>query len=521
MVAIDIREAAVAADASIFRAVVEAAQDPVVVVAPGGAVLFANAAYHRLFGRQHAHWSELREHYLASARAVIENEAAAALWRGDSWEGVLDAVDAEGRRFPLWHRAGVVRGPDGKAKFYFSFMQDRSAQKLAEDELVRAKDAAERANQAKSRFLAAASHDLRQPLQALAMFVEVLANRDHGPQDRKIIDRIRDSVAATDMLLSSLLDISKLEAGVVVPSIAAFTVDTVLERLKNEFEPQASAAGLKFRVLPCRLAVRSDQMLLERILRNLLTNALRYTEKGGIVLGCRRRGDRLRIEVCDTGSGIPADQLRAIFKEFHQLGNPQRDRRQGLGLGLAIVERLGKLLDHSIEVRSVLNKGSVFGIEVGLAEPPAKKPKPVQLDFRIGVGGATIAVIDDEPDVLESLRLLLETWGHQVITAADGDAATEQLLQRRLVPDLVIADYRLQHGSTGGQAISRLRLRIKRDVPAIILTGDTAPERLRMAKANGHGLLHKPVHAADLRMAIDHALARGKTRKRRLGGGLP
>lgn len=508
MTATDLCAAVDDVELSTFRAVVDAAQEGVIVASPDGDVLYANPAHQTLFGRSFRHWDELLEHYPAADRHVIEQEAAAALRKGASWEGVLQAKGGEGRIFPLWHRAGTVRGNDGGARFTFWFMQDRTGQKQVEDELVRAKEAAERANQAKSRFLAAASHDLRQPLQALAMFVEVLANREHSPQDVKLIERIRDAVAATDMLLSSLLDISKLEAGVVVPAVSAFNAQTVLERLRGEFEPQVAAAGLRLRVLPCALAVRSDQALLERILRNLLTNAIRYTEKGGILLGCRRRGNRLRFEVWDTGSGIPADQMKAIFKEFHQLGNPQRDRRQGLGLGLAIVERLGRLLDHEVLVRSTLHKGSVFAVEVPLAHPPVHKPKPVQLDLTIDNGRSMIAVIDDEPDVLDGLKLLLESWGHPVVTASSGEAAAAELLRRQLVPQLIIADYRLRNGSTGGQAIARMRMLLKAQVPAIILTGDTAPERLRMAKANGHGLLHKPVQAAELRSAIDAALAR-------------
>ncbi len=490
-----------------FRAVAEAAPDGVAIISPQGDILYANPALDRLFGRRFRRWEELLDRYPADERPVIEQEAATALSRGNSWEGLAEARDGDGRSFPLWHRAGVIRGNDGVAKFHYWYLQDRSFQQQVEDELVRAKEAAERANQAKSRFLAAASHDLRQPLQALAMFVEVLANREHDPQDIKLIERIRDAVAATDMLLSSLLDISKLEAGVVVPAMATFNAQTVLERLQNEFEPQVALAGLRLRVLPCALAIRSDQALLERILRNLLTNAIRYTHEGGILLGCRRRGHRLRIEVWDTGGGIPGDQLKAIFKEFHQLGNPQRDRRQGLGLGLAIVERLGRLLDHPVHVRSSLHKGSVFAVDVPLAHPPVQMQKPVQLGLTVDNARSLIAVIDDEPDVLESLRLLLESWGHPVITAGDGEAAAAELVRRKSVPQLIIADYRLRNGSTGGQAIARLRLLLKAQIPAIILTGDTAPERLRKAKTTGHGLLHKPVQPAELRSAIETALA--------------
>ncbi len=500
-----------------YRSVLDAAQEAVVVFDLDGRTLYRNTAYERLFGRQNGDWNEHRRHFAPAAQIVIDTELEAALRRGESWEGALDAVDGAGRPVSVWNRAGVARDTDGRALYRFWSLREHSRQHAAEEDLLRAKEAAERANQAKTRFLAAASHDLRQPLQALGMFVEVLAGRDHDAADQRIIEKIRDSVNATESLLSALLDISKLEAGLVEPSFGRFDVAQVLERLTSEFEPQAERAGLALRVVPCGLGVRSDQALLERILRNLMANALRYTETGRILLGCRRRGSVLRIEVWDTGCGIPADQLQAVFREFHQLGNPQRDRRQGLGLGLAIVERLSRLLDHPVTVRSTLGKGTCFAVEVPLAGPVPGE-RPVQLDLAMGTRPALIALIDDEPDVLEGVRMLLESWGHRVVTGEECCGVAEQFASRRAVPDLVIADYRLRNGTTGGQAIRQLRGRLGAEFPAIILTGDTAPERLRMAKANGHGLLHKPVQPAALRAAIDEALSRrgrpGRTGRR-------
>lgn len=499
-----------------FRAVVEASRDAVVIMTPDGQVLYTNPAHDALFGRAVAGWrGDYRDLWAPASQLAIESELAAALNGGDFWEGVLEAQDAAGRRFPLWHRAGVARDEDGQVVFYFSYMHDHSAQRRAEDEARRAREDAEKANQAKTRFLAAASHDLRQPLQALAMFVAVLSNREHSPANRKVIDRIEDSLAATDALLSSLLDISKLEAGMVLPAIETVSIDRILTRMRDEFTPLAHQAGLALRVVPCGATLRTDGGLLERILRNLLANAVRYTEQGGILLGCRRRGDILRIEVWDTGPGIPRDQFELIFREFHQLGNSSRDRRQGLGLGLAIVERLAKLLGHPVTVLSTLHKGSVFAVEVPLAGAVAA-PQPEQLDLGIAARrGGLIAVVDDEPDVVDALRMVLESWGYQVVTAGHPEDAIDQLVRRKQVPDLMIADYRLHNGITGGQAIARLRLRLNAEVPAIILTGDTAPERLRMANANGHGLLHKPVQPAQLRRAIDEALTQPPRKARR------
>lgn len=490
-----------------FRAIVEASQEAVAVTDAAGRLVYVNPAYEKLFGCR-------REIFPPAALAVIEHEARPALQRGESWEGVLEVEDTNGRSFPLWQRAGVVRDGAGEPAFYFAFMHDHSGQRQADEELRRAKEAAERANHDKSRFLAAASHDLRQPLQALAMFVAVLAGREHPEAVRKLIGRIEDSLGALESLLNSLLDVSRIDAGLVVPEVEPLPVGPTLERLACEFAPEAAARRLDLRLVTSGAMIRSDGALLARILRNLLQNAIRYTERGRILLGCRRRGDRLRIEVWDTGIGIPESQLKLIFRDFHQIDNANRNRHNGLGLGLAVVDRLARLLDHRVAVASRPGKGSVFALEVPLAAPRVRRP-PRQLPLAIPARRADILVIDDDPDVLDSTRLLLSAEGHHVITATDGDAALDVLLRQGITPDLVIADYRLAHGTTGGQVIARIRLRLKAAIPAIIVTGDTAPERLRQAQANGHGLLHKPVQAETLLAAIDAALAQPAARRPR------
>jgi len=502
------------AESSMFRAVVEASAEAIAILSPDGRPIFVNSAHERLFGQKKGSAEPIgyQHHYSESSRETLRREVIPSLRRGDSWEGVLEARDASGRLFPLWQRAGVVRGATSRPRVYFAFMHDHTSQQQVQDELFKAKEAAEEANVAKTRFLAAASHDLRQPLQALSMFVEVLSNRNHNPQDAALISRIGDSVNAVESLLNGLLDVSKLEAGLVVPVPTSFSLAPMFERLAGEFEPLVAAEGLDLRVVRSRLMVKSDPALLERILRNLLSNAVRYTQRGRILFGCRRVGDKLRIEVWDTGIGIPTSQIKAIFREFHQLGNPGRDRRQGLGLGLAIVERLARLLSHPIHVRSEPRKGSVFSIDVPFAIASEAVCEPRQLNLGISRRNAAIIVVDDEPDVLESTRLLLESWGHTVLTALDCDSALQKLPALGQLPDLILADYRLQNAATGGQAIARIRSRLKVPVPAIILTGDTAPERLRQAKASGHGLLHKPVQPAALRQMIDELLTRAPAR---------
>lgn len=507
------------ANLSLFRKVMDASQEGVAILSSTGHLLYANSAYGQLFGLEGSVvGSHYRNYFPPESHTVLDTQVGPALTRGESWEGVIEAIDPTGRRFPLWQRAGVVRDEAGRVKFYFAFMHDHTAQQAFEDQLLDAKEAAEDANSAKTRFLAAASHDLRQPMQALSLFVAVLAGRTMEPAHSTLVARIQDSVAALEGLLNSLLDVSKLEAGLVESHPNDFCVAAMLDRLAAEFEPMCLVQNLRLRVMRCRAVVHSDPALLERVLRNLLNNAVRYTRSGRILLGCRRRGGTLRFEVWDTGIGIPAGELKNIFREFHQLGNPERDRRQGLGLGLAIVERLCGLLGHRVRVASQEGKGSMFAVETPLAAGRAPPSPPRQLRLGLLCASAAIVVIDDEPDVLDSTRLLLESWGHTVLSGTSADDVVARLAELGREPDLVLADYRLRNGDTGGQAVARVESQLEGRVPAIILTGDTAPERLQQAKALGYGLLHKPVQPEALRTAIDEALARGLRARRRAEG---
>jgi len=511
------------ANLSLFRKVMDAAHEAIAILSPLGHILYANSAYGRLFGvsSDAVKGSHYREYFPEASRAVIDQNVGPALRRGESWEGIVEASHADGTTFPLWQRAGALRDEDGRVQFFFAFMHDHTEQQTFEDELLDAKEAAEEANVAKTRFLAAASHDLRQPMQALAMFVAVLAGKAMDPDQAGLVARIQDSVTALDGLLNGLLDVSKLEAGLIVPHMAEFPVAGMMERLAAEFAPLCEAEGLKLTVVPCRAVVKSDPALLERVLRNLISNAVRYTKAGRILLGCRRRGKALDFQVWDTGIGIPQAELKNIFREFHQVGNPGRDRRQGLGLGLAIVERLVGLMEHSVAVKSREGRGSVFSVTVHRAQQVVPAERPRQLQLGLARKGAAILVVEDEPDIRESLELLLESWGHMVLTAASADEALGRLATWGKTPELVLADYRLENGDTGGEAIARVEASLDRGakLPAIILTGDTAPERLQQAKALGHGLLHKPVQAAALQKAIDDALARGARAHRRAARG--
>ncbi|WP_431856320.1 ATP-binding protein [Azospirillum sp.] len=366
-----------------------------------------------------------------------------------------------------------------------------------EDALRDAKDEAERANVSKSKFLAAASHDLRQPVQSLLFFVHVLGERLAGHEAQPLVGTMHQALDALKGLLDGILDLSKLDAGVIAPRAAPFAVGPLLERLEAEYAPRFAAKRLDLTVVPCALSVDSDATLLGRILGNLLENALKYTERGGVLVGARRRGGVLRVEVWDTGIGIPPERLDDIFDEFVQVDNPARDRMQGLGLGLAIVRRLARLLGHRLEVRSRPGHGSVFAVEVPLSAtvPRAVPPPPPSAET---ASGALAVIIDDDAIVLQGLRAMLETWDCAVIDAPDADTALRRAEAYGRRPDVVIADFRLREGHTGVEAIAALRRVFGAELPAILLTGDTAPA-LR-AEATGRGLvtLHKPVPPAEL-----------------------
>jgi CheY-like chemotaxis protein len=366
---------------------------------------------------------------------------------------------------------------------------------------------AERANAAKTRFLAAASHDLRQPIHALGLSFATLADKVRNVESQPLIEQVEGSITAVDTMLRALLDISKLDAGVVSPNPEPVSVACLFRQLHSEFLPMARQQGNTLTIHPTEDWVQSDPGMLERILRNLLGNALRYTTNGQVLLAARRNGDNLRFEVQDTGPGIPEDHFDDIFIEFQQLGNPHRDRRQGLGLGLAIVKRLAGLLGHPIGLTSQLGRGSCFWVEALLAQPQATtQASPPETERLPGdrLHGARVLVLDDETSILQSMRNLLEHWGCEVSTASTIDEA-DHLVQSG-AQDLLIVDYRLAGEVTGLNAASHLQEAAGHEIPVLIITGDTAPERLREARDSGYPLLHKPVKPARLRSAMQHLI---------------
>jgi signal transduction histidine kinase/ActR/RegA family two-component response regulator len=366
----------------------------------------------------------------------------------------------------------------------------------------------EAANQAKSRFVAAASHDLRQPLHALGLFVAQLHGRLRAAERSQIISRIEEALSAMNQLFSALLDISKLDAGATTINITVFPVAQLLAHAETTFVGAAREKKLSFRALPSDAWVRSDFILLEQIVFNLITNALRYTRSGGVVVGCRKRGDQLRIEVWDSGIGIAADQHDKIFGEFYRLGEPDRDRRAGLGLGLAIVDRLCRLLDHPIEVKSTVGKGSVFAVTIPLA-PADKRAIEASIVPRAQPSlsyDKLVLVIDDDPLVLEGMSGIFRKWGCRVITADSDSNALKAAAEQDDVPDLIISDYHLANGRTGIQTIEWLRGELSTQIPAFLISGDTDPATLHEAKVKGFHLLHKPVDPMALRAMFHQAV---------------
>ncbi|HYG86862.1 MAG TPA: ATP-binding protein [Azospirillum sp.] len=381
-------------------------------------------------------------------------------------------------------------------------VMDVTEERNAEQALKDARDRAERANLSKSKFLAAASHDLRQPLQSLFMFSATLHRYvDHGP-GREQLMHLERGLDALKGLLDSLLDVSRLDAGIIQPEIEEFPVDDLLEQVVASYAPVASGKGLTLDVRACGGAVRSDRNLLGRMFRNLVENAIRYTERGGVRLSCRANGDTLLIEVADTGIGIPPDHLDRIWEEFHQVGNPERDRSKGMGLGLAIVQRLSNLLNHPVEVRSAPGRGSVFTIAVpatqALPSPESRAVAAVESSH-----GRFAVVVDDDAIVLLGLKAMFEEWGYRVLVAGSADDALARLDGTDRRPDIIVADYRLREQRVGTEVILRIRHRYGTAIPGIILTGETGPEAQRDAAMHGLRVIHKPVTPRQLAQALE------------------
>lgn len=380
-----------------------------------------------------------------------------------------------------------------------------------------ARQAAEVANRAKTQFFAAASHDLRQPLHAMGLFAEALRQRTHEPDVARLVNSINESVDALEGLFSELLDITRIDSGGVTPQAASFRLDDVFRRLRLHFEPSAFEKGLALRMRGGAHVVHADPLLVERVLRNLVANAIRYTDDGAVLVGCRRRGDRLFLQVWDTGVGIPAEEQSRIFEEFYQVPGRKivtADQRKGLGLGLAIVARLAALMQAPLTMRSTPAKGTVFALELPMGSSPEGAAVEASVDRSVAaptLAGRTLLVVEDDAAVREGLEVLLVAWGARVFAYASASAlrAACDGPSAPVRPDLVVADYRLEAGSTGVDVITWLRARHGSWLPAVIVTGSTTAGLETDAQQHDFHLLTKPVVPNKLRAMVAFKLAAG------------
>jgi signal transduction histidine kinase len=378
-------------------------------------------------------------------------------------------------------------------------------------ELVAAKESAELANLSKTRFLAAASHDVLQPLNAAHLSVSALAELPLSSEGRTLVQQVERSLETMEDLLRTLLDISKLDAGVVEPEVGDVALEPLFASLKSDFLPFAENKGLRLRFRPTHALVRSDRTLLRRILQNIISNAIRYTKRGGVVVGARSRGDSIRIDIVDTGRGIADDQRKAVFEEFHR-GSvvADADLSGGLGLGLAIVQRMVDALGHRVDFSSTIGAGTAFHVEVpvvrgGHAEPAALSEPERPPGY--GLFGTKVLMIENDAAVLEAMQALLERWRCDVRLATSTDEAIDALGDTAWIPDIIIADQHLDHGDLGSTTIAQARDYLQRPVPALLITADASEALARAARAAGIELMRKPVKPAQLRALLAHLLA--------------
>ena len=373
--------------------------------------------------------------------------------------------------------------------------------------LQNAKSDAERANKAKSVFLASASHDLRQPLNAMQMYIAALQSKVKDKEILRIIEDINSVSISTARLLNALLDVSELEVGAIKPRHEIFSVNNILISIFQSFLPLAKDKELDFRIVPSSLYVESDPALLERILGNFMSNAIRYTDKGSVLIGCRRKGSEVSIEVWDTGCGISDDQMSLIYEDFYQVENKERDRGKGLGLGLALAKRLSDSLDHKIDSKSSLGRGSCFSVTVDLAENKADTSQDEIFMNIMNLSGINILLIEDDIDVLKATKQLLESWGCNVKTARNKDEVMNLIKEDPYKnPDIILADNRLPGDASGIDITYLIQEKLQTSIPCVIMTGDVERSHVQGIIDQGFPVLLKPIQPAKFRAMLSHLI---------------
>ncbi|MEH6625955.1 MAG: NahK/ErcS family hybrid sensor histidine kinase/response regulator [Motiliproteus sp.] len=390
-------------------------------------------------------------------------------------------------------------------------LEDIQERRKIEARLREATKEAEHANTSKTKFLAAASHDLLQPMNAARLFAASLMEHDLCDRTRRLVNSLNFSLEDVESLLAALVDISKLDAGAVKPDITAFNAGDLLDNLANEFQTLANDAGLEFEFVSSSAVIASDSQLLARILRNFLSNAIRYTPAGKVMLGCRRQAGVLAIEVCDTGIGIPEDKLEEIFQEFNRIHDDNSARDKGLGLGLAIVEKMAKILSCKISVRSAPGRGSCFSVQIPYGTLPRTQPLPsnsYDSSAHYSFAGKRILVVDNELSICEAMETLLTSWKCIVFTATSYEEVAQQPELKAGI-DMLIADYHLDNGKTGLEAAQRIRQELRLDAPVLMITANYSNELKQEVRALGYNMMNKPVRPAKLKALVQHMLSQG------------
>ncbi len=498
-----------------FRNILESAPDAMIIVDHYGKISIVNAQAEKMFGYSREEMLGQEVEFLLPEDLHDRHLSHRASYAGDPHlrpMGVgmeLHGGRKDGSVFPVEISLSPVTSASGS--FVSSVIRDVTDRKKMEQDLITASEAAERANKANSAFLAAASHDLRQPVQALSLLNGALRRTVKEPLALEMVKSQRHSLDAMTNLLNSLLDISRLDAGAIEPEIEDFPIQRLIDRLSAEFSRQTLQKGLKFDACSCTTMVRSDPNLVSEIIQNFVSNAIRYTDKGEVRLRCHEKNGNLCIDVTDTGIGIAADQIGEIFQEFHQIKTPGTNK-EGFGLGLAIVKRLADLLEHKIEVESNPGSGSTFSICIPIVTKPQSgrgaQGSADTADADTEVSGLII-LIEDDVIVANAWGLLLEAEGFRVATAASAKEALALVHHLDGPPDLIISDFHLLGGSTGVEAVARIRKEFDRIIPAFIVSGDTSKIVQDAKLTRNCAIMNKPVNTDRLLKAARIAITTG------------
>jgi PAS domain S-box-containing protein len=498
-----------------FRVLIESAPDAMIIADDAGEIVIVNGQAERMFGYDRAEMignkiemllpDRIRESHLGHRDTYAAEPSLRPMGTG------LDLVGQrkDGSEFPVEISLSPVSTP--KASFVSSVIRDVTKRKRMEQEIIEARQEAERANKANSAFLAAASHDLRQPVQAISLLNGALRRTVKDERALEMIEHQENSLTAMTNLLNSLLDISRLDAGAVIPEFEEFPMQRLIDRLSAEFARQASHKGLEFTSVPCKSFVRSDPNLLSEVIQNLVSNAIRYTDKGKIGLKCIERDGQCCVEVEDTGIGIEKEHQKAIFKEFHQVKS-RGGNKEGFGLGLAIVKRLTDLLEHTIDVDSDPGRGSCFTVTMPVVGPVGAHAEEDEDGHAVAEESASglVMLIEDDVNVANAWGLLLEAEGYRVATAASATEARALINHLDEAPSLIVSDFHLLDGSTGVEAVSDIREHYALNIPAFIVSGDTSKVVKDARPVENSTLMSKPVNTGRLLAAARIATRTGE-----------